>query len=48
MRIESASELEPALKEAFKSNVPVVIDVPVDYSENMKLTERMGRLICPI
>jgi acetolactate synthase-1/2/3 large subunit len=26
----------------------VVIDCPVDYSENMKFTERMGNLVCPI
>jgi acetolactate synthase-1/2/3 large subunit len=23
-----------------------VIDCPVDYSENLKLTERLGQLIC--
>lgn len=48
MRVETASELVPALKEAFQANAPVVIDCPVDYRENIKLTERMGKIICPI
>jgi len=26
----------------------VIVDVPVDYSENMKLTEKLGQLICKI
>jgi len=26
----------------------VVIDCPVDYRENMKLTEKLGELVCPI
>jgi len=46
-RVEAAGELGPILQEAFTSKVPVVIDVPVDYGENMRLTERMGRLVCP-
>ncbi len=24
------------------------IDCPVDYEENMKLTEKLGELVCPI
>jgi acetolactate synthase-1/2/3 large subunit len=47
-RIESASELRPALEQAFESSRPVVIDCPVDYDENRKLTERLGNLVCPI
>ena len=27
---------------------PSVIDVPVDYGENARLTERLGHLVCPI
>jgi hypothetical protein len=27
---------------------PVVIEVPVDYSENLRLTERLGHLTCPV
>ncbi|MBI3077689.1 MAG: acetolactate synthase large subunit [Deltaproteobacteria bacterium] len=47
-RVEAADELLPALKEAFASPVPCVVDVPVDYRENLRLTERMGQLVCPI
>ena len=45
-RIGSADEFRPALKEAFdRRDKPSVIVVPVDYSENVKLTKRLGQLI---
>ena len=44
VRIEAADQLQPALREAQRSTVPVVIDCPVDYAENLKLTEKLGRL----
>ena len=47
-RVESADELLPTLQKAFADNTVVIIDVPVDYSENMKLTEKLGHLVCPI
>ncbi|MCG6872403.1 MAG: acetolactate synthase large subunit [Gammaproteobacteria bacterium] len=47
-RIENTRELVPVLKQAIADDTVVVIDVPVDYSENMKLTERLGKLVCPI
>jgi acetolactate synthase I/II/III large subunit len=47
-RVESAAELQPILRQAFADNTVAVIDVPVDYSENMKLTEKLGRLVCPL
>lgn len=48
IRIEQTSELLPALESAKKSKVPVIIDCPVDYRENLKLTEKLGNLVCPI
>ena len=48
LRVESAGELVPALEAAFIAPVPCIVDVPVDYRENLKLTERMGQLVCPI
>ena len=36
------------LEQAFASDARVVIEVPVHYAENRKLTERLGKLICPI
>ncbi|MEE9286793.1 MAG: acetolactate synthase large subunit [Gammaproteobacteria bacterium] len=47
-RVESTKELLPTLKQAIKDNTVVIIDCPVDYSENMKLTEKFGELVCPI
>ena len=43
-RVEKAEELIPTLEEAFKQDVPSVIVVPVDYSENMKLTEHLKQV----
>jgi len=48
LRIEAASELLPALRQAQQSEAVTVIDCPVDYRENMKLTAKLGELVCPI
>ena len=42
--IEKPEELWPALEAAFNQNGPALVAVPVDYSENMKLTERLGNV----
>ena len=47
-RVHSAKELLPTLKKALADNTVSLIDCPVDYSENMKLTEKLGEKICPI
>jgi len=47
-RVESARQLSPILAEALAQPGPSIIDVPVDYGENAKLTARLGRLVCPI
>ncbi|MDW7771938.1 MAG: acetolactate synthase large subunit [Desulfobulbaceae bacterium] len=46
-RVEKAADLLPVLEQAFNDNTVVVVDVPVDYTENMKLTEKLGKLVCP-
>jgi len=46
--LQSAQELAPALKQALEQDVPVVIDCPVDYRENLMLTQRLGELNCAI
>ncbi len=38
-RVQSADELSKAFEEAFKSEVPVLIHVPVDYSQNQCLMQ---------
>ncbi len=43
-RVESADELVPVLREALGDGTVSIIDCPVDYSENMKLTEKLGSL----
>lgn len=45
-RIEKAADLVPTLKQAIADNTVVVIDCAVDYDENMKLTKKLGELIC--
>ncbi|MFB3787106.1 MAG: acetolactate synthase large subunit [bacterium] len=47
-RVEAADELRPILEDAFNQNRPAVIDCPVSYQENELLTERLGKLVCPL
>ncbi len=47
-RVESAHALGPILAEALAHPGPSIVDVPVDYGENAKLTARLGHLVCPI
>ncbi len=47
-RIGSAAELFPALEEALADSAVTIIDCPVDYSENLKLTAKLGEMVCPI
>jgi len=46
--LTSAAELPGALEEAFKQKGPAVIGVPIDYSENMKMSRRLGKIEFPI
>lgn len=46
-RIESASELVRALRAALSENTMAVIDCPVNFTENLRLTEKLGKLVCP-
>lgn len=45
-RVEKAAELIPILKQALEQPVPTLIDCPVDYSENLYLTQRSQALVC--
>ncbi|MBI5195004.1 MAG: acetolactate synthase large subunit [Nitrospirae bacterium] len=47
-RVKSEDELAPILKDALLQKAPAVIDCPVDYSENLKLTEALNKIICPV
>ena len=46
-RIDKTEELLPTIQQAIKDNTVVLIDCQVDYSENLKLTEELGEMICP-
>ena len=46
-KITHADELMPVFKQALADKTLSVIDCPVDYSENMKLTEKLGEMISP-
>src|SRR5688572_23512696 len=47
-RIERAADLVPTLKQALADDTVAIIDCPVDYSENMKLTEKLSKLKSPV
>lgn len=47
-RVASAEQLLPTLEAAFEQNTVCLVDCPVDYAENMKLTEKLGELSCPV
>ena len=47
-RVEASDELVPILNDAFSQKVPSVIDCPVNYAENLRLTNELGQLTCPI
>ena len=46
-RVERTADLPTILKEALANNTVSIIDCPVDYRENIKLTDQLGTLVCP-
>ena len=44
-RVEHASQLMPILREALNNDGVNIIDCPVDYTENLKLTAKLGEAI---
>ena len=47
-RVERTADLAPILKQALADETVAIIDCPVDYSENMKLTEKLSTLKSPV
>ena len=47
-KVEKTADLLPTLKRALADDTVAIIDCPVDYSENMKLTERLKNLASPL
>ncbi len=46
--VQNSVDLLPALTAAFAQQGPSLLVVPIDYRENMILTERLGDISCPI
>ena len=46
--VGESSKLLEAINVAADHKGPSLIVVPIDYGENQKLTERMGKISCPI
>jgi acetolactate synthase-1/2/3 large subunit len=47
-RVERAVDLLPTLKQALADDTVAIVDCPVDYAENMKLTKKLEKLISPV
>jgi acetolactate synthase-1/2/3 large subunit len=47
-RAQNARDLRGTLEDAFDCGEPALVVVPIDYSENVKLSKRLGNLVCPI
>ncbi len=48
LKVDNARDLKPALEKAFNCNRPALIVIPIDYRENLKLSEKLGNIQCPI
>ncbi|NNJ97966.1 MAG: acetolactate synthase large subunit [Gammaproteobacteria bacterium] len=46
--VDKSTDLALTLEKAFNERGPSLVVIPIDYSENMKLTERLGDIACPI
>ncbi len=46
--VTTTKDLIPQLEAAFNEEGPSLVVLPIDYAENMKLTERLGNISCPI
>jgi acetolactate synthase-1/2/3 large subunit len=46
--VTRAEDFAGVLDEALHQPGPALVAIPVDYGENLKLSERMGNLVCPI
>lgn len=46
-RVERTADLPAILEQALANNTVSIIDCPVDYRENITLTDQLGTLVCP-
>ena len=45
---DDSTKLRGTLEEAFNADRPAIVVIPIDYDENMKLTERLGQVVATI
>ncbi|MCP3905672.1 MAG: acetolactate synthase large subunit [Planctomycetes bacterium] len=48
IHVTESGALMDGLERAFAVDGPAILVLPIDYSENLKLTERLGKIACPI
>lgn len=48
LHIKNSGELVDGLQQAFATEGPSLVVVPIDYRENMKLSQKLGELTCAI
>jgi len=46
--VSNSADLSNSLETAFSESGPSLVVVPIDYRENMILTEKLGQITCPI
>ena len=46
--VQDSADLAAVLRQALDEKGPSLVVVPIDYRENMLLTERLGNIVCPI
>jgi acetolactate synthase-1/2/3 large subunit len=46
--VENSRDLAEVMQTAFNEEGPSLVVVPIDYRENLLLTERLGNIACPI
>ncbi len=47
-KVENSRDLVDTLEKAFAEKGPSLVVIPIDYRENLLLTERLGNICCPI
>lgn len=46
--VSNADDLQTELKKAISEPGPSLVVIPIDYTENVKLTKKLGEMTCPI
>ncbi len=47
-RVDDSRDLAATIRAAIDESGPSLVIIPVDYRENMKLTDQLGAIVCPI